>query len=219
MKKSYVNNYGIVTFMLLLISFIFINKFIYIAPNLNINIGLLIYPFTFLFLVLMYNKYGMKNAKEVIYLNFIILLIFYVIVSLLNTIDAITSSEIISENLRNIFTPNYFNISNFYIYYPDMAKLLTFSLVYFLTHYIFIITYEAIEGYSNYFLGFTLAMFIGFIIDQMLYIPLTNIKNLMEHSINYQELIRMMTASFITVIFTSVLMLIIYVLIKKRKKN
>jgi uncharacterized PurR-regulated membrane protein YhhQ (DUF165 family) len=189
---------------------------LYIAPNLNISEGLLIYPFTFLLLVLIYDKKGIKEAKQSVFCNFLLLLIFYLIMSVLNTLDATTTSQIISENLRNIFTPYYFNIKDIYIYYPDMINLLTFSLIYFLSHYIFIITYEAIENNSNFVIGFILAILIGFILDQMLYAPLVNFHNLLNNEITYNNLIEIMTANFICVIFMSVLMLIFYVMARKK---
>ena len=49
--KNIKNYYSIILFSILLLSLIFIEKYIYIAPNLNINSSLLIYPFSFLLLM------------------------------------------------------------------------------------------------------------------------------------------------------------------------
>ena len=216
MKKEHINFNFVISFMLLLISYIFSIKFIYIAPNLNISLGLLIYPFTFLILALMYNNKNITEVKESIYFNFLLIIIFYIIISILNSLDSITSTELISSNLRNIFTPNYLIIKNFILYYPDLINLLTFIVVYFLTHYIFITVFEVIKVNINSPVAFILAILISFILDQMIYVPLTNLHSLINLEITYQNLIEYMTANFIAVIFTSILMLSFY-LIKKRK--
>ena len=219
MKKNYINNYGILLFMVLLISFIFINKYIYIAPNLNVNIGLFLYPFTYLLTYIIYNKTNITNTKQTIYFNFKLIIIFYLIISILNTIEGTLSSSLVTDSLRVVFTPNFIYTNNIYIYYPDIVNLLTYIVIYFITHYIFIVTYEAIKDSTNYLLGFTLAIFISFILNQMLYTPLVNIRNLINNTLKYNTLIEMMTANFIVVIFTSIIIIIIYLIYYKKHNS
>jgi uncharacterized PurR-regulated membrane protein YhhQ (DUF165 family) len=205
--------------MFLLISFIFLDKNIYIGPKLLISAGLLIYPFTFLILTFIYNKYTIKEAKYSIYISFMLLLVFYLIASIFNSIEAVVSSETVSESLRIIFTPNHFIIKNIIIYYPNLINLLTFSVIFFITHYIFVVVYEAIESTTNYLIGFILSILIGFILDQLLFTPLVSLPHLIDHSLSYNALIETMTANFIIVIFSSLVMLIIYSINQKKKKN
>ncbi len=214
--KKYNLYYPLISYILLLVSIIFSQKHIYIAPNLNISASLLIYPLTFLFMVITYKKLSIKYVKQNIYVNFILLLLFYFLVSILNSLDSIISTELISDNLRNIFTPNSFTLFSKFFYYPDLANLLSFSVIYFISHFIFITIYEVIEGYSNYLLAFILSILIGFILDQLLYVPLSNIPRLLDGTLIYQELIRLMTANFIIVIFSSVIMLIVYIVAYKK---
>ena len=69
-----------ILFILLLISIIFSQKYVYIAPNLSINAGILIYPFTFLTLTIMYKRFNIKYVKQNIFASFILLFIFYLLV-------------------------------------------------------------------------------------------------------------------------------------------
>lgn len=215
MKKQGIY-YPIVLFMLLLLTILFTEKNIYLAPNLNVNAGLIIYPFTFLLVVLMYKKYNMKYVRKTLYSSFILLFCFYLLMTILNTIDGITSSQIITNSLRNIFTPNSLTINNKFIYYPNIAVLLTFTVVYFISHFIFITVYEAIEGTTNHLIAFILSIMIGFTLDQILFTPLSNIPRIIDNTLSYKSLIEIMTANFIVVIFSSVLMLFIYAIAHKK---
>ena len=100
----------------------------------------------------------------------------------------------------------------------DLVNFFSFTLVFFLTHYIFIVTYEAITSDTNYFFGFTLSLLISFILNQILYIPLINIPKLIENTIIYKDLIELMAANFIIVVFSSVIIIMIYVIIINQKK-
>ena len=218
MKKENVY-FPTILFILLLISIIFSQKYVYIAPNLSINAGILIYPFTFLTLAVMYKNFNIKYVKQNIFASFILLFIFYLLVSIINSIDSITSTELISDNLRNIFTPNHFTIFKKFVYYPDITLLLTFSVIYFITHYIFITIYEATISVTNHLIAFILAILIGFILDQLLFVPLSNIPRLIDGTLKYQELIKLMTANFIIVIFSSIIMLFIYSITCKKAND
>ena len=208
--------FSIILFLLVLLSFIFIPKTIYLAPKLNISVGVLIYPFTFLVLVLMFKKNNVNYVKESLGATVILLLVFYLLLTILNSIDSVVSSQFISDSLRNVFTPNHLTVGNTFIYYPNIMLLFTYSLVFFITHYIFITIYEAIEGITNYPIAFILAILISFILDQLLFTPLSSLPLLIDKGMNYKQLIELMTANFIIVIFTSVIMLFIYAIAYKK---
>ena len=216
MKKNYFNFYSTLLFMLALLSFIVLNKEIYLAPNLSFSASLLIYPFTFLILSKMYNEQSVIKIKKSIYIAFILLLLFYLFISIINSLDSIIDTELISENLKEIFTPNYLTLSKINIYYPELINLLTYSLVFFLSHYIFMVAFEVFDGYTNSFTAYFLAFLLSFVIDQILFIPLTSIKYLVDNTLTYQLFIENLTASFIIVLISSVITLIIFLLTKKR---
>lgn len=216
MKKNYINLQSMLLFIFTLIAFISLDKTIYIAPRLNISACLLIYPFTFLIVAKLYDNYDIKTSKQAIYSSFILLLIFYLLITAVNSINGITSSELITNSLRTIFTPETITINNLLIYYPNIINLLTYALIFFISHYIFIVAYEAIEPYTNYFISFILAILLSFILDQILFIPLINLPSMISEFINYQLLIENITASFIAVLFSSIIMLLLFVVTKKR---
>ena len=208
--KKLINYYPIILFIIILLSMVFMEKYINIAPNLNINTSLLIYPFSFLLLISIYEQKGIKYTKQNLFYCFILLLLFYLIASILNSLDSITSSKIITDNLREIFTPNNFIINSKFFYYPKLEFLLTFSVIFFISHYIFITIYEAVLDITYDIIAFILSLLIGFILDQLLFVPLSNITNLINQTLIYEDLIKLMTANFIMVIFTSIIMLGIY---------
>lgn len=216
--KNKVSLKTIIFSVIILISIIFYNKFIYLAPNLNVSIGLIIYAFSFLLLVYLYKDNGIKYAKEAIYATFIIIYLFYLIMVILNSIDGITNCNLVSNALREVFTPNAVNIKGFFLYYPDLPLIITFPVIFFISHFIFISTYEAIEETINYIIGFILSILISFILDQVLFTPLLNAHKLIEGVMPYKDLIKQMTANFIVVIFMSILLLFVYAL-RKEKRN
>ena len=217
MKKN-IKYYDILQFALLLISYMFINKVIYLAPNLSFSIGIIIYSFTFLFLVLSYQSNNLKYAKSIIYKSLLVFSLFYIIIILLNSISGIPESNLISDSLRQIFTPYTFSFKNIVLYLPSVTILL-FMLVYFLTHYLFLATFEAINSNSNYLVAFILSIMISFILDQILYLPIANLVDLFNNSITYKDLIDMLTAHFIVVIFSSIIISMIYLIIKERSNK
>ncbi len=208
--------YPIVLFILLLLTMMFANKYVYLAPNLNVSESMLIYPFTFLIVALMYKKYNMRYVRKTLFIGFILIIIFYLLMSIFNTIDGITSSNEIANSLREIFTPFSFTISDKFIYYPDIALLLTFTVIYFISHFIFITIYEAIEGITNHLIGFILSIMIGFTLDRILFVPLSNIPYIIDGTLSYESLIELMTANFITLIFSSLIILGIYAIAYKK---
>ena len=217
MKKKTVNLYLGLLFIMVVISYIFIDKTIYLAPNLNVSISLIPYAFSFLLIALIHNRYSLKEARLSIYYTYLLLFLFYIIIILLNTIDSIIATKLISDSLKEVFTPNYYNIKSLVLFYPNYS-LITFGLIYFISHYIFIIIYEVITDSSNRLIGFILALLIGFILDQLLFVPINSISGLVDGSITYKLLIEKMTASFIFLILSSLVLLIIYSITNKKKK-
>lgn len=216
MKKSNFDFYSLLFFMLSLFALIISNKYVYLAPNLYVSARLIIYPFTFLVLSLMDNRQSIIRVKRILFYTFILLLVFYLLISIINSIDSVTSTKIVNENLRELFTPNYFIINKMYFYYPDLITLVTYSLILFLSHYIFIVNYDVFGGYVNDKAGYILSYILSFIIDQILFIPLISIKQLIDLTISYKNFIENLTASFIVVMFSTIITFLIYVIAKKR---
>ena len=202
-----------------LLSTIVSGKLLYIAPHLTISASLLAYAFTFLFTARLNEETNIDNTKNILKKVVIGTLIFYLFMIVINSISGMTSTKEVTESLRNIFTPNKLAIKSISIYYPNLINLISSILIFYLTHNIFSITFEITKDYTSKTISFIISILISFIIDQMIYISVISFMPLYNESITLTNYIENLTASFIMIIFTSVIMTIIYSIIQKRSKN
>ena len=220
MKKNSNNEQAILT-LLLLITLLFRDKFIYLAPNLSASISLLTYSLTFLVPILIFNKYKSKEAKKAILLSALYVFGFYLVGALLCTISGNLTSAVADNALKVIFAPDKFYINNTIIHYPDLF-VLAFLLIYIISHYILISVYDAINSYTNTYLGFGIALFMSFIIDTMFTVPLYHLSDIHLANIGVIEIIKYLTANFMVVISTSLILVLSYLALTKpkaKKKN
>ena len=203
----------------LLLSIIISGKLLYIAPHLTISASLLAYAFTFLFTARLNEETNIDNTKNILKKVVIGTLIFYLFMIVINSISGMTSTKEVTESLRNIFTQNKLAIKSINIYYPNLINLISSILIFYLTHNIFSITFEITKDYTSKTISFIISILISFIIDQMIYISVISFMPLYNESITLTNYIENLTASFIMIIFTSVIMTIIYSIIQKRSKN
>lgn len=203
----------------LLLSIIVSDKLLYIAPHLTISASLLAYAFTFLFTAKLNEETNINNTKNILKKIVIGILIFYLFMIVINSISGMTSTKEVTESLRNIFTPNKLAIKSINIYYPNLINLISSILIFYLTHNIFSITFEITKDYTSKTISFIISILISFIIDQMIYISVTSFIHLYKESIKLTNYIENLTASFIIIILTSIIMTIIYSIIQKRSKN
>lgn len=202
-----------------LLSIIVSGKLLYIAPHLTISASLLAYAFTFLFTAKLNEETNIDNTKNILKKVVIGTLIFYLFMIVINSLSGMTSTKEVTESLRNIFTPNKLAIKSISIYYPNLINLISSILIFYLTHNIFSITFEITKDYTSKTISFIISILISFIIDQMIYISVISFIPLYNESITLTNYIENLTASFIMIIFTSVIMTIIYSIIQKRSKN
>ena len=202
-----------------LLSIIISGKLLYIAPHLTISASLLAYAFTFLFTARLNEETNIDNTKNILKKVVIGTLIFYLFMIVINSISGMTSTKEVTESLRNIFTPNKLAIKSISIYYPNLINLISAVLIFYLTHNIFSITFEITKDYTSKTISFIISILVSFIIDQMIYISVISFIPLYNESITLTNYIENLTASFIMIIFTSVIMTIIYSVIQKRSKN
>ena len=218
MNKKVITYIILLAFSLLL-STIVSGKLLYIAPHLTISASLLAYAFTFLFTATLNEETNIDNTKNILKKVVIGTLIFYLFMIVINSISGMTSTKEVTESLRNIFTPNKLAIKSISIYYPNLINLISSILIFYLTHNIFSITFEITKDYTSKTISFIISILISFIIDQMIYISVISFMPLYNESITLTNYIENLTASFIMIIFTSVIMTIIYSIIQKRSKN
>ncbi|MDD2409733.1 MAG: hypothetical protein PHD03_03335 [Bacilli bacterium] len=214
-KESYFADGLLIIFLLL--TLIFKNKFVVIAPNLDVSISIFIYSFTFLILGYILTKYKYKEAKKTINISIILILLFLILNLILNNTPGNAESEI-NQSLLNIFTPYNISILGQNIYLNDLSIILIL-LIYYITHNIFISINDTLNTITNKYLSFGISIFIAFIIDTMFMVPTLYIKDIYYANLDAFDIIKYLTANFMVLIIMSLLSLLIYTLIFQKKKN
>ena len=217
MKKGF-SNLNVILTLFLLVYIIFVNKFIYLAPNLYVSISLFVYAFTFLIPILIFNKYSLKEAKKAILYSALFVFIFQIVVTILCNIPPHIDNLIIDNALRELFTPNTMVINNFVIFYPLLFNF-TFLIVYILSHILLLSIYDAIKSFANMYIGFAIAVFIAFIVDTMFMVPLYHTSDLYYRVAGLIDIIRYLTANFMIVILCSTILALTFPLFNKDKKD
>ena len=217
MKKG-IQFYSGLLFILLIISILFKNKFIYLAPNLNISISIITYSLTFLILGIILTKYSFKNAKTALKNSIYYTLLFFFIVLILCNVPSNLNSMNIDLILRELFVPNNIIINGFDFRYIDLS-LLFYLGVYFLTHFVFISINDIITSMSNKYLGYGTSIFISFIIDTMFMLPIFYYFEIYYGIFNFLDIIKLLTANYMALIILSLVSLLIYTLIAQKKEE
>ena len=195
---------------------IFRYKMFYIEPNhiLETNITNIIYPFTFILILLYRNKTSFKEAHYGIIKTCFIFMVFMLAVSLLNIIPSSSSSMNTDMALKQIFTPNSFTLNKYMFYYPSIINILSYTLLFYFSHTIMIILYEAMEPYTNKFINCALSMFIPLTLDTLCFTTINDVFN----EIEFNTMILHLTSNFVIVIISTLLLSFIYTLINKKNK-
>lgn len=217
MKNKKENN-SILTYLILtfiIICSIFRYKTIFIEPNnvLEISISNLLYPFTYLFTVLIYRKTNFKETHKTIIKIAIAFLIFTLLISLMNTIPGNYYSRDIDLSLKEILTPSYFMINGTPIYIPNLFNILSYTILFYFSHILVVILYEAMEPYTKNFIAFSLAMFIPYALDTICYTTIVSTVEMIE----FNKLIINLTSNFVIVIIYTMLISILYCLTTLKK--
>lgn len=216
-KKSL--SYILLLAITFIISLIISEKLVYIAPHLIISASLIVYSVTFLLTAKLNEEIEIKDTKTILKKIVISTIIFYLLMMIINTIHGITDTKEITNALREIFTPNKLTIYKLNIYYPNLINLISSLFIFYLSHNIFSITNEITKDYTSKTISFIISILISFIIDQMIYISLIDFLPLYKSTITLTNYIENLTASFIIVILSSIIMTIIYLITQKRSKN
>lgn len=216
-KKSL--SYILLLAITFIISLIISEKLVYIAPHLIISASLVVYSITFLLTAKLNEEIEIKDTKTILKKIVISTIIFYILMMIINTIHGITDTKEITNALREIFTPNKLTIYKLNIYYPNLINLISSLFIFYLSHNIFSITNEITKDYTSKTISFIISILISFIIDQMIYISLIDFLPLYKSTITLTNYIENLTASFIIVILSSIIMTIIYLITQKRSKS
>ena len=217
MNKKGTNNKTLITYLLVILMIIceiYRLKNIFIEPNnvLETSISNLLYPFTFLLIILIYKNSNFKETHKSIIKTSIVFLIFILLTTILNNIPSNYYSKSIDGLLKQILTPNKVLISNRLFYYPNLLDAITYTLLFYFSHTLILILYEAMEPYTRKFIAYSLSMFIPFTLDTICYIAIND----MFKEIEFNNMINHLTAGFVIVIISTILTTIIYSIYTKK---
>lgn len=203
--KSKTFNYTLILFILIVISYIFNLININVYNNSYLSLGVIFYSFTYLITFLMVRSYSIKDNKKILLSSVKYFTLFMFFITILCQFNS--NNELINS-IRDVFTPNSYNINNFTLYYPDVYKIIVYLLVYYFSHYIFMVTFEVSEESTGYLVGFLVSILISFILDQMIFGAIYNFPFIVMNNLNIIDFLRTLTSNFIVTLLSSVILLI-----------
>ena len=210
-------NLNIILLIILIVSFMFKSITLNLNKNMELSLGLFLYSITFIISSIMIKNNKISDCKKTLFKSSLYLLLFYFIITILSNFNI---DSTLMNSMRNIFTPNNFTINKLIIYYPNLINLFTYLLVFYLSHYIFFVTYEVLEINTNKFISFFVSILIAFILDQIIYTSLTNIIPLFSDKITINTFVKELTNNFFICLTTSCLLSLINPLFNvKKEKN
>lgn len=212
-EKSF--NYTLLLFILILISYLFNLINVNVYNNSSLSIGVIFYSLTYLVTFKMMKKNKISDNKKILFSSVLYFILFFVLTTILCQFN---SENDLLVSLRNVFTPTSYAFNNFTFYYPDVYKIIIYLLVYFFSHYIFMVTYDVSEINTGYLVGFLVSMLIGFILDQMLYTTIYYLPDIIMSNLTVIDFLKTLTSNFIVTLLSSIILLIFVPILNISKK-
>ncbi len=189
------------------------------APNIFIMGGIIVYPITFLITSYISKYYGFKESRKSIfiacglYLAFIILMM----ISIIPTSNNATSGY--NMVLQYLFTNNVYNIGDTRIFYPTLGQYFSVVISFLVSHLLYAAIYNAINKFTVDYLAVGLSLFIAYIIDRLIYMPILYAEGLINGSNTFDYFIKCLTSEFIAAILCSLIIIVVYVIITSIRKK
>ena len=198
--------------IILIATFIFTLKNYEPAKNIILTGGILIYPFTFLILSFISKYYGFKAARKTTFISTLVYISFFLIIMLgvLPASNAATSGY--NTLIQYFFTNSSFKIGSATIYYPIIGQFLSVLVSYFVSHLLFATIYNAVNRFTVDYLAMGLSLFIAYILDRLIFMPILFFSGLIDKSNSFDYLIKCLTSEFIASIMITILLIIIYII-------
>lgn len=197
---------------ILIATFIFTLKNYEPARNIILTGGIIIYPFSFLILALISKYYGFKEARRSVFVSSLIYILFIVIMVIgilpLSNVETSTYSSLV----QFIFAKESFIVGDFIIYYPILSLFFSVLISYVVSHLLFATIYNAVSKYTIDYLAVGLSLFIAYILDRLLFMPILFVDDLISGNKTFDYLIKCLTSEFIAAIMITILLIIIYII-------
>lgn len=205
--------------IILIITYIFTLKSYEPAKNIIITGGIVVYPISFLVTALLGKYYGFKETRKAIYISSLLYVsfMFLVILSIMPSANELTEGY--NAIVQYLFANNFKELSNVTIFYPMLGQFLGVLIAYFASHLLFATIYSVTKNYTVDYFAMGLGLFISYIIDRILFIPLLLSHGLIKGTNTFNFLIQMLTSEFIAAVFMTLALIIIYIIITNIKKS
>ena len=202
----------------IIVAYIFTLKFYEPVPNVLVTGGIFSYPITFLLTLFITDKYGLKESKKSIYISSSLFLLFLllIIISLLPVSNTTTMQY--NSIVQYLFANNQFHITNNIIfYYPTLGQCFGILFGFIISHLLTSIIYNSISKVSSYIVSAGIALFIGYSIDRIIFVILLFIEGLIAKDNTIDFVIRFITSECLASLIASIIILILFIIIKNIK--
>lgn len=219
-KKSAYFATGLLT-LILIVTYMFTLKMYEPVRNMLITGSIMVYPLSFLIIAYVSKYYGFKEAKKSVFMSSILFAIFILLVMICLMPTANNATAAYNMVIQYIFANNYVEIGTWTLFYPILGQFFGLIIAYVTGHLIYAKVYDAIHGITVDYLAAGLGIFIGYIVDRMLFIPLLYAESLIKKMNSFQHLIKCLTSEFMGAILGTLIVIVVYVVIStiKDKKN
>ncbi len=216
-KKSPIFLTGLLS-IILIITFIFTLKNYEPAKNIIITGGIITYPLSFLLIALISKYYGFKEARKSILVSSLLYITFMLlaIASIIPVPNQATSGY--NAIVQYIFANNFKDFSWITLFYPMLGQFLGVVIAYSASHLLFATIYTVTKNYTVDYLAMGLGLFIAYIIDRIIFIPILLARGLLKGTNTFNYLIQILTSEFIAAVFMTIVLIIIYIIIVNIKK-
>ena len=193
------------------------------APNIFIMGGIIVYPLTFLIIAYISKYYGFKEARKSIFIASALYLVFMIL--MMFSIIPVSNNATSGYNmvLQYLFTNNVFYVGETRIFYPMLGQYFSVVVAFLVSHLLYAAIYNAINKFTVDYLAVGLSVFIAYIIDRLIFMPILYAEGLINGSNTFDYFIKCLTSEFIAAILCSIIIIIVYMIVtsirKKVKKN
>lgn len=188
------------------------------AASLIVTGGIIVYPFTFLITALIFRNYGFKETRKSIFISSLLYVIFFVLMIMCVSPHGNNITSGYNAVVQYLFTNNFFEIGETRIFYPTLGQFFSVVVAFVVSHLLFAVIYNAIHKFTVDYLAVGLSVFIAYVVDRLLFMPILFAKGLSNGSNTFDYFIRCLTSEFIIAILCSILIVVLYVIITSIKK-
>jgi len=205
--------------VLLIATYLLVPKLYEPAKNIVFNASITAYPFTFLLIVLAARKYTFKELRKSVITSTIIFILFLIIMCI--GIMPAANSDTMSYNvvIQYLFGLNSFQIGDYSIFYPELNLVLGIAVAYFIGHLLYLFIYNALSTPSNEGMVVMLSLFISYIIDRTIFMPIYYSRVLTQDN-SFAYFVKNLTGEYVAsilVVITLILVFLIFSIFGRKK--